>query len=88
MKSSKRIEFDLPDHVIPEGTEEGEDFDMTCTFRSKGRNHVCLVMAGDVKMPGYDDKNGSEKRPTYDKYRRSMMSEDMGEGAMQETGGY
>ncbi len=71
---SKKIEFDFPDNVIPEGTEMGEDFDLTCTFRSKGGNHVCLVMAGDQEMPGYKDKTGdSEDSPSYKKYNSRIM---------------
>ena len=70
--SNKKIEFDFPDNVIPEGTMEGEDFDLTCTFRSKGKNHVCLVMAGDVELPGYKE-NAKEDRPSYKKYSNDIM---------------
>jgi hypothetical protein len=53
---TKRIEFQAPPNVIPEGVSTGEDFDMVGTFRVKDNgNTLCLVQLGDTKMPGYDD---------------------------------
>ena len=86
---TKKIEFKPPEHVIPEGTEEGEDFDMVSTYRVKPNGMVCLVQMGDVRMPGYDDKeNGKEERPSYDKYRKGMTEMPMEGGMGGGMGGY
>lgn len=54
----RKIEFQPPPGIVPEGTTPGEDFDLVCKFRLKDRGTVCLVEAGDVKMPGYRDDDG------------------------------
>lgn len=66
----KRIEFQPPPGVVPEGATAGEDFDLVCSFRVKADGTVCLVEMGDVDMPGYDAKG--ESKPTYGEYAKSM----------------
>lgn len=68
---SKRVEFQVPQGVVPEGTEAGEDFDLVSTFRLKGDGSCCLVQMGDVKMPGYDDK--ADYKPDYSEEAQSMQ---------------
>lgn len=63
MPSTRKVEFQLPDGVAPDGVTAGEEFDAVCTFRVKGNGYACLVMLGDVEMPGYRDK--AEKAPNY-----------------------
>ncbi len=83
---SKKIEFDFPDNVIPEGTMEGEDFDLTCSFRSKGGRHVCMVRAGDVELPGYKEGDKAD-RPSYKKYNSGIMQTGGDGDAMPVMGG-
>lgn len=73
------MEFTPPAGVVPEGTTPGEDFDLVCTLRMKEGGTVCIVKAGDVSMPGYDEK--SESKPSYDDYSKPMMETPMGEQA-------
>lgn len=81
MMKSKVVDFSPPDGVVPEGTEEGEEFDLVCTFRVKGNGMICLVQAGDVKMPGYDTQGGKH-RPDYSDESKSMQ--DMGNGGYEQ----
>lgn len=76
MDDSKKIEFMPPqDFSIPEGTEDGDMFDVVCSFQLNG-NKICLKMLGDAKMPGYDDKgNGKETKPDYSGYANGMQSQ-------------
>lgn len=71
-----------PQGVVPEGTSDGEEFDLVCTFRMKGTN-VCMTQMGDEKMPGYDDKS---EKPDYKETAKTMQA-DMG-SAMQQPGAY
>jgi hypothetical protein len=71
MKNGK-VEFTPPTGATPEGTEAGKEFDLVCTFRVKDDGDVCLVMMGDTKMEGYDEK---AERPSYRKYAKGMMDE-------------
>jgi hypothetical protein len=64
MKSAPRIEFRLPTGIVPEGTAVGEDFDLVVTLRLKAGGSVCMVQAGDVKLPGYEAKERGSK-PSY-----------------------
>lgn len=70
---TKRVEFQAPPGIVPEGTTPGEEFDLVCTFRVKDSGTVCLVEMGDQQMPGYDEK--SESKPTYEAYSQSMTAE-------------
>lgn len=73
------MEFTPPEGVVPEGTTSGEDFDLVCTFRLKDGGTVCIIKAGDMEMPGYDDR--SESKPSYETYTKPMMETPMGEQA-------
>jgi hypothetical protein len=75
---NKPVEFRAPDGVVPEGTSEGEDFDLVTTYRMKGDGNVCLVKIGDVDMPG-EGKEKAKGSPDY-----SDMSQDM---VQSQTGG-
>lgn len=70
---TKRVEFTPPAGVVPEGTTPGEEFDVVCTFRVKDGGTICLVEAGDVKMPGYDES--SDSKPTYESYSKSITEQ-------------
>lgn len=73
---AKTIEFQPPkEFTIPEGTQPGEDFDAVCTFRMKDAGTICLVQLGDVKMPGYGDKDDSQKPSSaMQDYTKGMMA--------------
>jgi hypothetical protein len=68
----KKVEFQPPKGAVPEGHEAGEDFDMVCTFRVKDNGSCCLVVMGETKMPGYDDK---AKPADYREYSKGMMAD-------------
>lgn len=69
----KRIEFNPPQGVVPEGTKAGEEFDAVCSFRVKNDGSVCLIQMGDEKMPGYSDKDKSKGKPSYADEHQEMM---------------
>ncbi len=82
---SKRVEFSLPEGFqIPEGLTTGEEFDAVSTYRLKPDGTVCLVMLGDVKMPGYDDK-AKDDRPSYQTAAKDMMASRMDDNDGDET---
>lgn len=84
---SKRVEFRLPEGFsTPEGMTVGEDFDAVSTYRIKADGNVCLVMLGDTKMPGYDDKDASGgERPDYSEAAKKMASSGMNDNDGDET---
>lgn len=69
----KRIEFNPPSGIVPEGTKSGGEFDLVCTFRVKPNGDVCLVMMGDEKMPGYAETGGDKGKPSYSDEHEAMM---------------
>lgn len=70
---TQRIEFKPPAGVVPENTGADETFDMVSTYRVKPNGDICLIQIGDVKMPGYDDKEGG--KPSYGDYAQGMMDD-------------
>lgn len=56
----KRIEFKPPSGLVPEGAEEGAEFEEVSTFRVKKNGDVCLVAIGEHQMPGYDGKDSHD----------------------------
>lgn len=81
---TKLVEFTPPAGAVPEGTAVGEEFDLVSTFRVKKGGTVCLVVMGDQKMPGYEEKS------THDNYAseaNAMRSGMMGGGGMAGGGG-
>lgn len=85
----KRVEFPAPQGAVPEGTKDGEEFDSVCTFRVKGEN-VCLVVMGDVKLPGYSDKDRDKGKPSYKDEHDAMMASggEQSQGAVGYQTGY
>ncbi len=79
VKTMKRVEFQPPQNVVPEGTKDGEEFDLVCTFRVKGQN-VCLVQLGDEKMPGYSDKDKPAGKASYADEHAAMTASGGGNG--------
>ncbi len=76
MTDTQKVEFTPPQSFTPpEGSNDGE-FDIVCTFRTKG-NKICLVELGDTKMPGYDDSEDS--KPDYAGYAQDMQQTQQGE---------
>jgi len=78
-----KIEFTPPKGVVPEGVSAGEEFDAVSTFRVKDGGEICLVQIGDVKMPGYGDREGDSK-PGYEKEAKEVAQS----GMMDNNGGY
>ncbi len=76
---TQKVEFvPPPSFSPPEGSNDGE-FDIVCTFRTKG-NKICLVELGDTKMPGYDDsEDDSSSKPNYAGYAQDMQQTQQGE---------
>lgn len=74
------VEFTPPSGSLPEGVGDGEEFDLVCTFRVKGKQ-VCMTQMGDKKVSDYDD----DSKPDYSQHTQSMQQE-YNPGA--ETGGY
>lgn len=71
-----KVEFTPPqDFSIPEGTEDGDTFDVVCTFKLNG-SKICMTMLGDADMPGYDNNgDGKETKPDYSGYAQGMQSQ-------------
>lgn len=62
---AKKIEFELPDGLsIPEGVEDGDEFDALATIQLKSGGKGCLVALDDYRMPGYkqDDKPENDNK--------------------------
>lgn len=68
MASQSLVEFTPPSGSLPEGVSDGEEFELVCTFRVKGKK-VCITQMGDTKMPGYGSK------PDYSDQAKSMQQE-------------
>lgn len=68
------MEFPIPEgFALPEGVGPGKEFDVVSTFRVKDNGEICLVVLGDSKMPGYDEKSSErETRPSYAEFAKSM----------------
>ena len=74
---SEKVEFTPPQSFQPpEGSNDGE-FDVVCTFRTKG-GKICMTKLGDVDMPGYDDKDEPQSKPDYSSMAQSMQQTQMG----------
>jgi hypothetical protein len=86
-KAYKRIEFTPPpDFAPPENIEEGKDWDLVCSFRTKPDGTVCMTKLGDLDLPGYgskedhDEDGVSKEKPDYKEYVNKLgLSEGMGE---------
>lgn len=83
MCNGEKVEFTPPQTFTPpEGSEDGE-FDVVCSFRTKG-SQICMTKLGDVKMPGYEDGD-QQSKPDYSGYAQGMQSQMSGQpqgGAM------
>lgn len=67
----KLVEFSPPEGLaVPEGKTEGDTFESMATFRIKKNGKMCLVAIGDLKMPGYEDRD--EGGEVASKYRKAM----------------
>lgn len=59
---AKTIEFVIPDgYQVPEGTDEGDTFEASATFRLKN-GKMCLESIDGVAMPGYENEKGEKAR--------------------------
>ncbi len=83
LRMKTKIEFSAPPGTIPEGTAAGEEFDLVCTFRVKSNADICLVVLGDVHMPGYSEKGRDKGKPSYADEHKAMMGDG---GAPTQTG--
>lgn len=68
----KLIEFKPPPGLVPEGAEEGTEFEEVATFRVKQNGHICLVMVGEHQMPGYDAKEKNYGEKAGERYQQKM----------------
>lgn len=75
MKDQQEVKFRPPQNAsIPE-EQNGETFDLVCTFRRKPDGEVCLTMFGDTPMPGYDKGKMQEQKPGYGSYVNSIKEQ-------------
>jgi len=76
-----KITFKPLKNAVPEGTAEGDEFDLVCTFRLESDGRVCVTQMGDVKAE-YDEK--AKYRPDFKgdarEIQASMMSGEVGTG--------
>lgn len=72
MRDHQRVEFVPPQNASVPEEQNGETFDLVCTFQRKPDGHVCLTMFGDSPMPGYDKEKMHEEKPSYGGYVGSM----------------
>lgn len=77
MKDSKKVEFDPPQNAnLPEGSMDGDEFDLVCTFQRKG-DKVCMTKFGDAPMPGYDEgeEHETQAKPSYKEYASGIAGQ-------------
>lgn len=72
----KQIEFKPPAGLVPEGSEEGTEFEEVATFRVKKNGEICLVAIGEHQMPGYGGKGHDD---SYGEKASSRYAEKMSE---------
>ena len=77
---SKKVKFTPFPNAVPEGTKEGDTFDLTCTFRLEDSGDVCMTKMGDVDAPDTKDEK-SMIRPGMDDEIQAMQSAMMADGA-------
>lgn len=70
---TQKVTFTPPMGAVPEGTGQGQDFDLVCTFRLEAGGKVCLTVMGEHRMPGYD-KGKPEERPSYRQEAQAIQS--------------
>jgi len=77
MQSDYKVEFTPPQSFTPpEGSGDGE-FDIVCSFRTKG-DKICMTKLGDADMPGYEDDTPQSK-PDYSGYAQGMQQAQQGD---------
>jgi len=72
--TSKKVTFKPPPGAVPEGTSEGDTFDLVSTYLLEPGGTVCLKQMGDIKMPGYGGSDATGKRPLYRDEAQAMTS--------------
>ena len=60
-----KVTFTPPKGVVPEGTNEGDEFDLVTTYKLEKNGSVCMTVMGDQQMPGYKD----DEKPTTRQYK-------------------
>ena len=65
-----KIEFKPLPNAVPEGTADGDTFDVVCTFKLCG-DKVCLTQMGDVTA---DDEDKPKFRPDFKDDAKSIQS--------------
>jgi hypothetical protein len=68
------IKFKPLPNAVPEGTADGETFDLVCSFKLCG-DKVCLTQMGDVKA---DDAEKPKYRPDFKDEAKNMQASMMG----------
>ena len=70
----RKVTFNPPEGSVPEGTAQGDMFDLVCTFQLESGGKVCLTQMGDHKMPGYGERSAKEERPSYKPLAQDMAA--------------
>lgn len=92
---NERVEFRPPKGMVPEDIQSGDTFDLVSTYRLKPSGEVCLIQAGEHKLPGYEEEDYKEEtkgknRESYGNVMDSMHAamDQGGGGNPGEGGGY
>jgi hypothetical protein len=79
-EQAQKVEFSVPKGFAPPaGSEGGKEFELVCSFKASEGGKLCMTKLGDVKMPGCggeesEDEKGSESKPDYSEYAKSIQS--------------
>jgi hypothetical protein len=65
MTTGKKVSFKPPMGAVPEGTAEGDTFDLVSTFLLEPGGTVCLKVMGETPMPGYGGADKTAPKPSY-----------------------
>ena len=76
-----KITFNPLKNSVPEGTAEGDEFDLVCTFKLESSGRVCLTQMGDV-MAQEEDK--PKTRPDFKGEAQSIQATMLAGGAAPE----
>lgn len=87
MSTGKKVTFKPPAGAVPEGTAEGDLFDLVTTYQLESGGTVCVKVMGEVKMSGYGDRQAEKARPSYQE-EASAMTASAPASPPSEGGGY
>jgi hypothetical protein len=84
----QKVTFKPPPGAVPEGTAQGEDFDLVCTFRVEQGGRVCLTQMGEHRLPGYTGSQETAHKPAPSYADEAMAMQGAMGGGAPPGGGY